>query len=318
MTIVLACANADTSLMISDRRISSGGVPIADDMSKAIALTCADARVLIGYSGLATAGSFIARDYLPTALLEAGEASSFRLEGLLTQLAHGLSARFRTITAPPIARRFTVMVSGFRYSGEGGAQFVAAMLSNCHDFSSDDADGRLLGTAKPDFQARYYTNDLASPFAFIQGIGQYETIRDQDFDAIRSLLERKASLAALGARASAAIRLAREPRHLRGTIGEHLMVAAVSANPATGFYSRYSPVSAQWTHYQVDQIVVTPEASVAVNRLEVTAVDPAATAPVAVPVVGKNRPCPCGSGWKYKMCHGNWGSSPGYFWWSRR
>jgi preprotein translocase subunit SecA len=34
-----------------------------------------------------------------------------------------------------------------------------------------------------------------------------------------------------------------------------------------------------------------------------TSVDPA-TVQVAVPRVGRNEPCPCGSGKKYKQCHG--------------
>jgi len=306
------------SLLIGDRRISSGGIPVADDMSKAIALTCADARVLIGYAGLATAGSFVARDFIPTALMEAGVSAAFQVEALLSNLVHSLTIRFRSIAATNANKRFTVLVTGFRYTAVGNGQYMSAMLSNCHDFSSDQADGRLLAEALPEFRARYYSNDMRDPFAFIQGIGQYDCLRDQDYEALSTLLERRASPEAIGARASAAIRRARQPHQLRGTIGEHLMVAVVPVDPAQGLYSRYSPGNAQWTHYQVDQVIVTEQSMIAVNRIEVSAVDPATTAPVAVPVVGKNRRCPCGSGWKYKMCHGNWGASPGYAWWTRQ
>jgi preprotein translocase subunit SecA len=48
---------------------------------------------------------------------------------------------------------------------------------------------------------------------------------------------------------------------------------------------------------------VTYSAPTETGEVETTVVD-AGTVPKAVPRVGRNDPCPCGSGKKYKHCHG--------------
>jgi uncharacterized protein YecA (UPF0149 family) len=40
------------------------------------------------------------------------------------------------------------------------------------------------------------------------------------------------------------------------------------------------------------------------SRFERPLVSAGQPAPVAIPKVGRNEPCPCGSGKKYKQCHG--------------
>ncbi|MGN9894040.1 SEC-C metal-binding domain-containing protein [Micromonospora sp. L31] len=55
--------------------------------------------------------------------------------------------------------------------------------------------------------------------------------------------------------------------------------------------------------YGPDRVFATSDVTLAVSSPQIAAVSPGAR-PTAVPIVPRKWPCPCGSGDRYKDCHG--------------
>jgi hypothetical protein len=312
MTLVLACVNAEQVVQVSDRMISAGGKPVSKEMSKATVLTCSDARVTVGYAGLATAPRFIARDQLAEMLLEVAPPT-YQIQDITLGLRDRLTYQFKQLRVDPVNRRFSVLISGFRYV-DSGPQFLAAVLSNYQDFSSEGEAAAYLPTALPEFQSMFRTSSPGEGLARVFRVGQTDAVADEDFADLNRMLHEMAPPQAIASRAATAIRRARGV-FFTGTIGEDVMAASVPVDPEKPVFGQYLPATAQATSYGVDQVMAIPGAAYAVNRMELHAEN---GSPVAVPIVGRNRPCPCGSPFRYKQCHGNWGKGPGFFWWSQQ
>jgi hypothetical protein len=75
MTLILALGNSEQMIQIADRRLSTNGHIVDEESSKAVVLTCANGRMVFGFTGLATCGDFITRDWLIQALLDCGPPS---------------------------------------------------------------------------------------------------------------------------------------------------------------------------------------------------------------------------------------------------
>ena len=72
MTLIIAVGNSDQFIQVSDRRLTLNGVIKNDDSNKAFIFNCANARLSIGFTGLAQAGKFNTRDWILSALNECG------------------------------------------------------------------------------------------------------------------------------------------------------------------------------------------------------------------------------------------------------
>jgi hypothetical protein len=64
MTLLIALANQDYSLVLGDRRLVSNGRVAEDEANKVCILFCDDARVAIAYTGLAAYANFRTQDWL--------------------------------------------------------------------------------------------------------------------------------------------------------------------------------------------------------------------------------------------------------------
>jgi len=64
MTLIIAAGNPDQFVQVSDRRLTANGVVQDDESNKAIVLNCANARLSIGFTGLAKVGTFNTRDWI--------------------------------------------------------------------------------------------------------------------------------------------------------------------------------------------------------------------------------------------------------------
>ena len=64
-------------------------------------------------------------------------------------------------------------------------------------------------------------------------------------------------------------------------------------------------------HYPSYVVAMNDQRNLAIMDGVFEAVEPSSTRPLAVQKVGRNAPCPCNSGMKYKQCHGRYGSGVG-------
>lgn len=144
MTQLFALANNHYSLLLADRRITVGGKSADDEFNKVCVLFCADARVAIAFTGLATYENFDTSAWLVDTLAEIGNQTEAIAE-ILAAVALRAGDKFRGI--PLNDRRLTFLATGFVY-WEPEPRPVAYVLSNCAN-TECPTDDFILRTVSP-------------------------------------------------------------------------------------------------------------------------------------------------------------------------
>lgn len=85
-----------------------------------------------------------------------------------------------------------------------------------------------------------------------------------------------------------------------GLIGTRLSVATLSPDPSEPPLTKYVSDKISDTIYTPNHIVANKAGTLSIAKMKITA--PGSS--LHVPKVGRNQRCPCGSGKKYKHCHG--------------
>lgn len=88
-----------------------------------------------------------------------------------------------------------------------------------------------------------------------------------------------------------------------GTIGKQLTSNVIPKDLDLGCESSYSSKITKVETYMPTMIYLLPDKHLTVDNISVRPVEKG-TIPISVQKVGRNVPCPCGSGKKYKYCHG--------------
>lgn len=293
---------------VSDRRISTAGVPIDEESNKAVVLMCRDGRFLFGYSGLATYEGFQTHKWLVDALFEVAPPD-YTIKGIIERFIDRATRDFSSLPAlsglNPGKRRLTVMCAGFLSTPNQRA--VAVLISNFQDFGAGIVEKEARATFNR-FHERE-RSDAEGPITWVQRIGRYDKVSDKNTEDIRRLLrEDKPAHASVDLAVSIIGDIA--VRYPNAGVGSQMMSiivpADLSKNPSTGYHtggpshSGYMPSCVFATGPRNHHAVLEP-------RLQ--ALDPNAAPPLVVQRVGRNHPCPCKSGQKYKRCHGR--HSPG-------
>lgn len=71
-----------------------------------------------------------------------------------------------------------------------------------------------------------------------------------------------------------------------------------------GLQFGFHPEGASHALHGPNQVISTSEAQLLIADPTIGAAEPEDTPPMMVQKVGRNKPCPCGSGKKFKRCHG--------------
>src|SRR5690349_8406465 len=128
MTIIVTLGNLDNAILVSDRRLTTPDGSWDDESNKAFSLITRDARVAIGFSGLAGVPSkgFRTRFWLPKTLADMA-ATDHTLNGILA----GLKARAeRDISSVRVTtNRLSITGVGYHYAGTP-PRLIAFRLSN--------------------------------------------------------------------------------------------------------------------------------------------------------------------------------------------
>jgi SEC-C motif len=149
---------------------------------------------------------------------------------------------------------------------------------------------------------------LGSPanrdFAFVKPFGYLPAMRPADAEVVvKMLTSHKPENAILG-KAIEMIRLFADRPEAQGTIGKQLCSITLSVDrnvPARSDYHSHIPTH---TSYVPDYVVLHPSRQFTVSNISIAPADPATTPPSVGPKLGRNQPCFCGSGKKYKLCRG--------------
>ena len=113
MTLILGLANQQQVILISDRRLSVNGKVVEDESNKAATLNLQDARLAVGFTGLARAGRFQTRRWLLEALLESANPD-YQMESTIRRFCNRATQDFAEIVLRRKSdKRLTVVLAGY-------------------------------------------------------------------------------------------------------------------------------------------------------------------------------------------------------------
>jgi len=302
MTLIITLGNRDQVMQISDRLLTINGTLKEDESNKAGTLFCADARVIYGFTGLARICDFETKRWLIQALTQCAPPD-FTAYKTLERLKERANQDFQNLPTlrqlNKTNKKLTVMFSGYRYHLDPPLA-VYAILTNCMDSMISPAD-------LDRFQTFYWSESrpINEEFTFVQRVGFWTAMEDQDVDSLRALLrELKPAKAIIGKAVEVMHSIADRPKS-KGTIGKQLTTIILPRDPAAIVKSDYYSSLLSYKSYMPDMVFAQgPESLASVSGISVQPVDPSNTPPISVPKARPNEPCPCGSGKKYKKCHG--------------
>jgi hypothetical protein len=308
MTLLIALANREFICHVADRRLTAAGGVVEEEEGKVGFVLCNDARFLYGFTGLARAGTFQTRRWILDALYQAAPPD-FSLYATLQRFRERATKDFSEtpeLTALPKAdRRLTLLFTGHLYTRDPPVVGIA-VISNCLDPPTDE-----LSPEAWDHFKSYYTSEKkpgSDELAYVQRIGAHRAMTPEDYQALKAMLrERRPAQAVIARATDMMVRMADRPG-AGGTIGKQVTWLKITPDPEipseSGYYSNV-PTSVVYT---AGGVVVQSHRQAAFDQgaawIEGGA-DGGAPPPLAVPKVGRNYPCPCGSGKKYKRCHGH-------------
>lgn len=306
VTLLLGINTRTAAILVSDRRITSVGVVRDDEFNKTLSLICDDGRYAVAFAGLATSGTHSTGKWLAETLAaqSAGDVGTSvavfdRLTVAATKLVAGLGL------AGLSDGRLSVLAVGYRASG-GRVEAVTTLMSNFEDFGADSEP-----VSRPGFMR---TERVETGFA-INAVGMYRSADVSDWEDIRDMVRTDPPAQAIVRKTFARVRAIAKRKASAGLIGEQLMGIIVPRDPTETMHSEYDVAVPGETAYGAGHVDARTGRAMAFWDVGQRMLD-ADGKPIrmALPRVGRNDPCPCGSGIKYKKCHIGQGSGQDSGW----
>jgi len=308
VTLILAAGNRDQFIQFSDRRLTYSRGIFTEEADKAISLVCADGRFLVGFCGLARAGNYRTHTWLIETIADCAKVDP-RIGPILDALQERVTGTFRTnadiLRLPNNDRRMSVLLSGYFY-GEDPPLAVCELLTNYDNFLTGEEDLEARSEFSRCFRRETRPSD--GPFALVVGIGASNSIKQDDIDVLGSLVKEMKPANAIIGKGVETIRQIADRPSAHALIGKQLSTVCLPREldqPISCLYHTNTPKPIIFTTAHIDArsaangIVAFRDGSVHAGP------QPDGTLPlIAFPKTGRNAPCPCGSGMKFKRCHG--------------
>jgi hypothetical protein len=311
MTLIVAMVNRRQAVLVSDRRVSRDGRVVhlpyepEDESNKSFVLMLQDARLCIAFTGLASDGNgFLTKRWLPEALMESA-APDYLMGPTIQRFTERASRDFAKLSAtPPLDKRLSVVFAGFHYN-ELPARAYCWLISNFEDF-----DGAMLagGNATAEFNCSFKVEKrpCEEAHALVKIIGHSRAFGADAMNSLHNLLMQDKPPRALVDKAVELIRESAKSFRTENTIGQQCSSLVLPSNPNEEAVGEYHSANPARTLYYPTFIkaqggggavytIAEPSSEVHVEGQPTV---------ISVPRVGRNHPCPCGSGKKYKTCHG--------------
>lgn len=304
MTLVLACVNSDAAVVVADCLISTGGRPFDDEVTKIALVTFDDARLAMSYTGLASvglppghrgpapAGAFRTIEWLGNSLIDLGAATGMMIP-TLGALKDRLDAGFPPIPLNAVDRLLIVGFVGYRYEG-GRIIKTAGTIGN----AVVEGDRWVGGST-----FEMWTEEVSA--ASMLALGRRRAIVEDTRLRLADLVSARRPALAVAEKATGLIREAARHPAASGSIGDLCMSLVVPADASIPAVSRHHADKVGGVIFQAHSVRVAAGGGLFVLDPSVRGGLPGQPAsPIAIPKVSKYAPCPCGSGKKYKWCHG--------------
>jgi hypothetical protein len=302
MTLSIALLNPRESIFVTDRRfVEEGGLVRTEEGSKLAVFICPDARVAVTYTGLAAVGKFTTHQWLLQSLVEAAKPD-LQIRPTMDRLAIIASRDIAKLGLPKVSSRLSITFCG--YNNEPPPPL--ACICRITNFENDD--GTSVPEAREEFSVTCLRQrrDACANFAQAWAFGMARAIPRGDLLALENLMTECKPAHAVLEKAVEIIRSAAASRLSGGLIGQQCLSVIVPADPGRSVLSRYHPNEAKFETFMpsiINAMSLRTLGWVGDLQLKAVSVKPT-TPPLAFPRVGRNQPCPCGRGKKYKHCCG--------------
>jgi hypothetical protein len=304
MTLGIVTGNADQIVQASDRRLTRNGHLFDDSANKAGHAICDDASLIYCFTGIAYVGERVTTSqWLLKALYDAAQRDHRWCE-IPWALGEEATRYFRCSSylrgLPAAWRRLTIMLTGYTADDH----IINVLISNFQDFVNfvdhPDAHAEFSVHAERTTLPASHNPDL------VQAIGQFGALTEADERDLRKMLVDRRPAEAIRQKMIALIREVSDSPQAQGTVGKKInTVRLARAGPL-------APISGYSSDEVEDRIPLLDQVNLCTGAPELLMFDAqiSADSPVVFPRVHRNAPCPCGSGKKYRHCHGQRSSAP--------
>jgi hypothetical protein len=230
------------------------------------------------------------------ALIEAARPD-YRLSATFCRFRDLATERFSKLRCPD--KRLSVVVAGHDYSAEPFT--LAGFVSNFERQMGTESAAR----ARPEFEVECIEmltsrTDYFPPISFPLG----RDIKEDGRRLLRHMMRRNISPRVVVSQAVEAIRAMVPAEQCEGTVGGRCSSAIVWRDPECAVETAYHTDTCTEAMHDVPQVFAIPGMELAIEPHISVAHADGSPGVMAVPRVGRNAPCPCGSGQKFKHCHG--------------
>lgn len=304
MTLIVSLGNREQFIQLSDRRLNINGMLTDDESNKAGVFLCNNGRLAYGFTGLARIGSFETNIWLAEALMACGPPD-YTAVNIINRLVEKATYDFENLPIlnklPKSKKKLTIMFSGYLYQHSTSLP-VQAMLTNFQDFDKRSDDPCAWDRFKSWFWFPLSQND--EEITLVQRVGCWRVMSDEDAALLRPMLQASQPAKAILSKAIHMMTQMAEHPAAGGTIGKKISSIILPRDRMLPSEGGYHSDEISHKTYMPDMVTVTNTGENIVRGISIEAVDPATTPPIVVPKAGRNHPCPCKSGKKYKRCHG--------------
>lgn len=304
MTLITVAANPAFIVQVADRRLSTAAGPLPVEQTKAIHFHLPASDFLVGYTGLALVGNKGMHQILMEVLQRSAELGNYEIGPTAEAITAELTKVFRSKEVRayrPEDRRLTVMMTGFNRIESTRYTLIQGLWTNYQDWNVGD-----YVEANDTFMFTHFAVRPGETWpTIVQRIGAFEESQLPRIEsAIRPLLSQGKPPRAVRDRLVLDLpELSRQHR----TVGVNANAAILYPNGQIEW--SYSTGKPEW-HYSIgNSVIAVPGQDLMVSDFVVEVVDSKSIpdrggTAMTVPRVAKNRPCPCGSGRRYRQCHG--------------
>ena len=306
MTLIMSLANKDQVIILGDRRISANRKALDDDYNKMAIVKCKEGRFAVGFTGIASFRKFNTSDWLYQSIYDLFRPD-YSLVNTLNRLQVKATQDFQTMTELRLlskeAKRLSVLFSGYVYTYP--PSMFLSILTNFDDVINKCWFHKAQDTFEAfSFREPENNNDNFTNFHMI---GNINAIFDSEIEILGQMLKDLKPRDAIINKAVEIVRQAADRPSSQNSIGKHFSVVVIPKE-------KKEPITVKYFSNNVKLEIHTPKAIWAFSEDShviapsiIIANEPGT--PVedlfSVPQVAKNQPCPCGSGKRYKSCHGN-------------
>jgi hypothetical protein len=302
--------NRAQTILVADRRLSSSGNPETELSNKLATMVTRDARVAVGYTGLGTfgtfkpddhigpppAGSFRSASWLAETLMEVA-APDYLIDPMLERLAGHATKRFEQLRkrgARDEDRALEVVFAGYKYTRLETVLYLRTVTN-------------FGAPPRPRFSV-----EVPHPPGYLEdycvALGAWAALRGEHRGRLHALVKAGATPAGLVDFAVATIRKAALDALAKNSIGQDCTSVVLPLDQASMSIADFHPAKGTNIAYfptQIDARGGPAGATIILDPVFIAhpkTADPGETWKVRK--VGRNQLCPCGSGRKYKRCHG--------------